>query len=341
MPRSPFRLTRIWLLLSALAAVVLSGCDDDKIATYPAPRSEPPPSVRLLAAIIPDKTRTWFFKLSGPRDQVGQQQEAFEKFVRSVRFTGKADPPLTWSEPDGWQKKAGKTEDRFATFQLGDKDHPLEVTVVSLEGEGGTLLGNVNRWREQIGLRAIQGADLDMFTREEKRDDATLTFVDMVGPGKARAPAEGGTGGLHYSRPEGWEQLPPDPKGLYVVGFRAGEGNRSAEITVTMFPGEAGGMVPNILRWRRQLGMEDVSEAQVRQDIQSLPVAGVKASYVDLTGPALGGQPERILGVIVTHGARTWFLKMKGPADVVGRQKNNFEAFAGSLRLDGGKGATK
>jgi hypothetical protein len=35
----------------------------------------------------------------------------------------------------------------------------------------------------------------------------------------------------------------------------------------------------------------------------------------------------------------TWFIKMRGPADLVGRQLAAFEAFLKSVRFDGGTGA--
>ena len=38
--------------------------------------------------------------------------------------------------------------------------------------------------------------------------------------------------------------------------------------------------------------------------------------------------------VAVPQGGQTWFLKMKGPAELVGRQQGNFEAFAKSVRFE-------
>jgi hypothetical protein len=341
MPRTFSRLAA--LLLGGLT-VLFAGCyEDEKISTYTAPHKEVPGRVRLLAAVVPDKNRTWFFKLSGPRDAVSKQLQAFDGFVRSVRLTGKADPPLTWTAPPGWKQQAGEAKQfRFAEFQVGDKADGVEMTVSFLEGEAGTLINNVNRWREQIGLRPIQDVDLDLFTREERLEVGNVVFVDLAGPGKGGPAAGAGGSGLHFSKPEGWEQLPPDPKGIYLVGFQVGEGQRSAEVTVTTFPGDATGVVANVQRWQKQIGLDAGTDDQVRREIRPFAVGGADGSYVDLTGPALGEQAaQRILGVIVPQGGRTWFIKMKGPAELVGRQKTNFEAFASSLRLDGGKGATK
>src|SRR5262245_64782006 len=105
MPRLPSRLA----LVCGWAACLLAGCypKEDAIATYSAPRDEPDVRVRLLAAVIPQTEKTWFFKLSGPRDAVGKEQDRFASFVQSVKFTGKSDPPLTWTTPDGWKQESG------------------------------------------------------------------------------------------------------------------------------------------------------------------------------------------------------------------------------------------
>ena len=60
---------------------------------------------------------------------------------------------------------------------------------------------------------------------------------------------------------------------------------------------------------------------------------------MDLTGPAQSGISQRMLGVGLPHGGATWFFKMTGPADLVGKQKAAFEAFVKSVKFDGGKGA--
>jgi hypothetical protein len=41
---------------------------------------------RIVGAIVDHGDRTWFFKMMGPADVVGQQKPAFEEFLKSVRF---------------------------------------------------------------------------------------------------------------------------------------------------------------------------------------------------------------------------------------------------------------
>src|SRR5262245_7973753 len=162
-------------IVAGLAAALLSGCQSDEITTYTVPRAEKVqqdvrqqerPMVRLLAAILPYKDRTWFFKLLGPVPAVNEQEKAFEAFIQSVRFSDDAKKPIAWQLPEGWREEAGKGM-RYATIRLGAKDAPMELTVFAFGEESGSLLTNVNRWRKlDLKLPDIGQADLGEVTRE-------------------------------------------------------------------------------------------------------------------------------------------------------------------------------
>jgi hypothetical protein len=44
--------------------------------------------LRILGVILEMKDATWFFKLFGPYDLAGEQEQAFKDFVQSVQFNG-------------------------------------------------------------------------------------------------------------------------------------------------------------------------------------------------------------------------------------------------------------
>src|SRR5207302_1069371 len=115
--------------------------------------TQPTGPVRLVAAIVPREDQTWFFKLTGPPPEVEESRKTFDQFLASVHFTGKADPPVEWKVPEGWQPEGGHAE-RYATFKFG-KDAALELSVTHFGPESGKLLPNVNRWRGQIGLADV------------------------------------------------------------------------------------------------------------------------------------------------------------------------------------------
>src|SRR5581483_972876 len=78
----------------------------------------------LLASFFIGKT--WFFRMSGPETDVLKHRSHFETLVRSVRLTGKAKPALTWQLPEGWQEEAGDGKFRHATLRTGKGEDALE-----------------------------------------------------------------------------------------------------------------------------------------------------------------------------------------------------------------------
>jgi hypothetical protein len=322
-------------MLGWLAIGLLAGCEKDEINHYRVPR-EQVVETRLLAAIVPQHKSTWFFKLVGPMSAVQEHQEAFDRFLQSVRFTDQIDQPIKWTVPESWQQvQAG--ENRYASFALrGKDDAELEMTVTRLGPEAAAVQPNVDRWRRQMGLPPLAPQDLGTVCKEIKIDGLIATRVDMATTKKAPARSP-----LTYSRPESWRELPPSAKAMpgisVVAAFQVSEGEQMAEVTITQLAGEAGGVLANVNRWRSQIGLDPVTEEELRKDLQVTEIAGARGVLIDLLGPEKADR-QRILAAISTQGDRSWFFKLKGPAELVGKQKTNFVTFIGSVRFDGGPG---
>lgn len=337
----PFRLR---VLLVALAAVPLCGCQQDEIRTYQVSKTE---MTRLLGAILPHEDSTWFFKVSGPATAVGAREAEFTAFLRSLSLTGPADRPLAWKLPAGWEIEKADRPNRYATIRIGAKD-ALELTITKLgrEGQAASLLTNINRWRNQLALPAVTQEELRNETKVVKTEAGDITVVDFTGAGSGKtggaAPFAGGDrmppaavkeqkADLGYRLPEGWKKAPSD--GISKAAFEVRDGQQSAKVTITPLGGNAGGLEKNVNRWRTQVGLKEVNDEEVRKLVQPITIEGKDGHYVDLAGAA-----RRILAVVAVRADTTWFVKMDGPVDLVGKQKANFEAFVRSLRFDGGPG---
>jgi hypothetical protein len=319
------------LIGTGLAAALCTGCQEDPIRQFDAPK----PDERLLAAMLPHGDRVWFFKLRGPAKQIAEQQAAFLTFLDSVRFPDGAREPIGWDLPEGWESIPTATDNRYATIRLGSKDAPLELTVVPLEKEKYTLKANVNRWRGQIGLQAISPRDMARFCRQIELKAGKATLVDMT----SRTPfLESESGAFaestfeYDSLPDGWHVSKPDKFSRYA--FQVSDGGRTADITVTPLPNEAGGLVENVNRWRRQVSLPELADDQVEDLAHKIEVDGDPGRIVDMTGTEQAGAPSRIIGVIVLRPGRTWFFKMKGPPDWVEKQKAAFTSFLQTVRFE-------
>ncbi len=64
-----------------------------------------------------------------------------------------------WETPEGWVDQ-GASGQRLASYEIPGADGPADGSLVVLSGEAGGPLGNVNRWRSQMGLEAMNEEQL-------------------------------------------------------------------------------------------------------------------------------------------------------------------------------------
>jgi len=83
-----------------------------------------------------------------------------------------------------------------------------------------------------------------------------------------------------WTRPDGWSDQPLSE--MRLGSFKVdGPNATSADVSVIAFPGEAGGLISNINRWRGQLQLAPLDEDQLRQMIQRTEVDSVPTYLVD------------------------------------------------------------
>src|SRR5207237_10249164 len=131
----------------------------------------------------------------------------------------------------------------------------------------------------------------------------------------------------------GWSEEPVTEMrlGSFKVG---GPNSTSADVSVVAFPGDAGGLVANINRWRGQLELPPLEEEQMRQSIKQIEVQGAPVYLVDLQTAENSPQPSRVLGAVLERTDRTWFVKMTGPPALVDSQRQKFFDFVKSFQFD-------
>ena len=277
--------------------------------------------------------------MTGPESAVNDVTEPFNTFMNSVRFTDNAKAPVTWTLPEGWKEEKGP-EPRYATLHLGPKEKPIELSVTMLGKEAASILPNVNRWRGQLGLAPVGEAGLGALTKDIKVNDGTAVLVDMTGSraGGKDMPMGGQMAAqrsFNYQKPQGWLEAPHPERG--VVPREAlfqvkGDDGQTAEVSVTKFGGQAGGVMPNVARWAGQIGAPEVGPEQLDK-FPKVAVGGHETPLIDLVG-----KKGRTVAVMVSDGGMTWFFKMTGPSELVEKHKGEFEAFLKSVKFAGGQG---
>ena len=111
-----------------------------------------------------------------------------------------------------------------------------------------------------------------------------------------------------------------------------GDAAAKAEVTVSVFPGDTGGLLANVNRWRGQVGLTPLEPADLKK-LASVDVVGGKATLVDVSGVSpKSGQKARLIGAIVPREGSTWFYKLMGDEAVAEQQKAAFVKFIQTVR---------
>jgi hypothetical protein len=169
---------------------------------------------RILAAMLKQADLTWFFKCSGENELVAANKQKFVDFLKGVTFEAAAMPPAggttatgqgmmsgsmgmsggdtvppgsgdqpQWDVPASWTEVAHSSF-LVAKFQMtGEGANKAEVNVSRSAGAGGGLLANVNRWRGQLSLGAMDQPALDKVAATIDLADGKATMVDFSGEG--------------------------------------------------------------------------------------------------------------------------------------------------------------
>lgn len=120
--------------------------------------------------------------------------------------------------------------------------------------------------------------------------------------------------------PEHWKRQ--EAGTIRKASWQVSKDGQSADVAVTAFPGDVGGDLANVNRWRRQVGLPPTDQADIAEikEERAVDVDGNQGYTVFLEGP----QGRAILGAIVPRGEGTWFFKMTGPAELLRAEEDGF-----------------
>ncbi len=129
-----------------------------------------------------------------------------------------------------------------------------------------------------------------------------------------------------YSAPTAWEAL--EPSGIRKANLKVDSDNGSAEVTILTFPGDVGGTLANINRWREQIGLDPATPETIGQFSEPYEIAGHQGLYIRLKG-----RSQSVLGAILPFHGNTWFFKMIGDTPIVLANDSTMKQFLNSVRF--------
>lgn len=135
---------------------------------------------------------------------------------------------------------------------------------------------------------------------------------------------------LNWTTPSAWEEL--EPGNMLMANFNVIDSskNKSTNISISMFPGNVGGIENNVNRWRNQINLKPQTMVEISKYIQdtTLPLLG-DAQIVNLNNPQ-NNQGMKVV-IIPNQNNQTIFVKMMGEFDSVSELDYEFNIFLQSI----------
>jgi hypothetical protein len=138
-----------------------------------------------------------------------------------------------------------------------------------------------------------------------------------------------------WTVPAGWQEGQSSAMRRATFALKGDDG-QAAEVAVSSLPGDAGGLLANVNRWRSQFGLGPLTPDQVAAVTADVDIDGMKVTLVDFqtdTTPAGKTHPQGMIVAILAHEGNSWFFKMTGDAPLVGSQKEELLQFVKSMKF--------
>ncbi len=353
-----------WLaVLCALGGLLLAGCGREGIRVYSVPKERPTPET------IHDEFQASLPQLRWKAPEGWIEQPAGGIRVARFSIPGRAGhdadvsvipltgvsapkveivnlwreqiqlPPVKESGLPGMSEKVRIGDDEqgelydMASEQPLVEDQKARILVAMLERDGAHWFFKMTGPEELVqSQKQAFRHFLESVTFESAKGPRPVPQFTSTNVKEVPAPAAGLP---EWQVPASWQEVPPTQ--MLMAKFLAkSSGEAQVEITVSAFPGPAGGMLPNVNRWRGQINLQPIEDAELKELISSLDVEGGNAMLVDMTGgDADSGTETRIIAAVVPKEGRTWFYKLMGDPQVAEREKAAFIEFVKTIKYTG------
>jgi hypothetical protein len=199
----------------------------------------------------------------------------------------------------------------------------LAFAAAGCKGEDDNKPASAGRQSEDVTAKSAPANPGDAPQPASGPPPATQAVAAPAGAAPSAGGKRDSADGVSWETPDGWS------RGREAQMRLATLTDGHAEIAISSFGGNVGGILANVNRWRGQVKLPPVAtEAEARKDVREMDVNGRKVEVVDLTGS------ERTLVAIVPGDGRLYFFKMTAPADVVAERQAAFEQLVKTIRVE-------
>lgn len=136
---------------------------------------------------------------------------------------------------------------------------------------------------------------------------------------------------IAWTLPAGWKELDAggDSNAFFRPDARISVDPNDPKLVLTVShlgdsPG-ARSVIGNVNRWENQEGLPQSNESDLAKVTSPIASGGNKVD--------LAGKGRRLLGAIIPHAQKTWFVKLVGPENEIAAKAAEFDAFIASIHF--------
>jgi hypothetical protein len=136
-----------------------------------------------------------------------------------------------------------------------------------------------------------------------------------------------------WTVPEGWTKKEASGMRIASYSVTAADG-RSADVSVVPLGPAAGTELENVNRWRKELKLADITEADLAGQTQAVPIGSLPSKMYEMVSDTTvldEKHKARTLAAVLSVSGTTVFFKMKGEDVLVAENKPKFLAWLKSV----------
>lgn len=133
-----------------------------------------------------------------------------------------------------------------------------------------------------------------------------------------------------FTLPQGWKEVPLGPvnSAAFVI---SGEGGKNADVSVAALPFLAGRETDIVNLWRAQLGLEELTPEQAREQLKDLKINDEDGKTFEVSS-GTAADAQKIVTVMVHRPGASWFYKLSGDTSAVEKERATFLEFVKSVK---------
>ncbi len=164
-------------LLLVLAVLPFTGCRDQKITAYRAPKDPAP----VMAAAAPAQMAPGATLPDGHPAIGGEAAPASAPGAMTGNVPTAEGMALLWTAPAHWTAKSLGAMRKGSYAIAGEAGAVGDLAITAFPGDTGGLFANVNRWRGQVGLGPIEAAQIEASVQNIEANGLQITITEATG----------------------------------------------------------------------------------------------------------------------------------------------------------------